>query len=88
MVCIGEHKTARHAEVQRKKVGSKNQQVIHKKVLRQNAVKQRNVVKKPVLGEPKMRKANWKQKASKFVFNLLANATIVATLNAGMSVAP
>lgn len=35
-----------------------------------------------------MKKANWKQKASKFVFNLLANATIVATLNAGMSVAP
>lgn len=88
MVCISEHKTAHHEVVRRKKVGSKNQQVIHKKVPGQNAVKQRNVVKKTVLGEPKMKKSNWKQKASKFVFNLLANAAIVATLNAGMSVAP
>jgi hypothetical protein len=88
VVCISEHKTAHHEVVRRKKVGSKNQQVIHKKVPRQNAVKQRNVVKKPVLGEPKMKKANWKQKASKFVFNLLAKTTIVATLSAGMSVAP
>lgn len=88
VVCISEHKTAHQEVVQRKKVGGKNQLVIHKKVPKQNAAKQRNVVKKPVLGEPKMKKANWKEKASKFASKFLANATIVATLNAGMSVAP
>lgn len=88
VVRSSEHKTVHHEVVRRKKVGSENQQVIHKKAPRQNAVKRCTIVKKPVPGEPKMKKANWKQKASKFVFNLLANATIVVTLNAGMSVAP
>lgn len=35
-----------------------------------------------------MNKKNWKQKVAKFALSLCANATMVAMLNAGMSVAP
>jgi hypothetical protein len=83
----GKHKSVYCDVVQRKKVSNKNQLVTHKKAPKQNSIKQCKTVKKTVTGEPKMKK-NWKQKASKFAFNLLAGATFVFTLNAGMSVAP
>jgi hypothetical protein len=79
--------TAQQEVVQHEKVGSNTQHVIHKNAPRQNTVPQQNAAKKPVHGELKMKKSNWK-KAQKFAIYLLANFAVVAMLKTGVSVAP
>jgi hypothetical protein len=87
VVCVSGRENAHRDVVQDKKVSTKSQQDIHLKQSRQSN-QQRKVVKLTAYGKPMMNKKNWKQKVAKFAFNLFANAAMLATLNAGMSVAP
>ena len=87
VVCVNQDFSDHQRIVQHKKIGRTAQHEVHKKGPRQ--VKNLRVVVKPtVKGELKMNRKNWKQKVAKFAFDLVANVTIVAMLNAGMSVAP
>lgn len=83
----GGKKVADQSVVQRKKESSKSQKEVHKKQSKQSKIK-RNVVPQTAKGEHKMNKKNWTQKVVNFATHFVAKATLVATLNAGLSVAP
>jgi uncharacterized FlaG/YvyC family protein len=80
-----DRKPAHRSVVQRKKESSKPQKEVHKK---QSKQRNRNIKPQTAKGAPKMDKKSWKQKVVNYAVNFAAQATLVATLNAGLSVAP